>query len=52
MRAELEQLPPASPGYAALAARYDQSTQEVNDDVLEACLYILRGKLIAARPDA
>jgi hypothetical protein len=29
-RAELERLPPASPGHAALAALYDQSTAEVN----------------------
>lgn len=28
-RAELERLPPASPGYAALAALYDMSTEEV-----------------------
>ena len=31
MRAELERLPPASPGHAALAALYDRSTAEVND---------------------
>lgn len=31
MRAELERLPPASPGHAALAALYDKSTEEVND---------------------
>ncbi len=31
MRAELERLPPASPGHAALAALYDLSTEEVND---------------------
>jgi hypothetical protein len=31
MRAELERLPPASPGHAALAALYDRSTHEVND---------------------
>jgi hypothetical protein len=31
MRAELERLPSGSPGYAALAAVYDQSTVEVND---------------------
>jgi hypothetical protein len=30
-RAELERLPPASPGHAALAARYDKSTQEIDD---------------------
>jgi hypothetical protein len=30
MRAELERLPPASPGYAALTALYDRSTAEVN----------------------
>jgi hypothetical protein len=31
MRAELERLPPGSPGYAALSALYDQSTAEVNE---------------------
>jgi hypothetical protein len=31
MRAELERLPPASPGYAALTALYDRSTAEVNE---------------------
>jgi hypothetical protein len=31
MRAELERLPPASPGHAALRALYDISTEEVND---------------------
>lgn len=31
MRAELERLPPGSASYAALAARYDRSTEEVND---------------------
>jgi hypothetical protein len=30
MRAELEQLPPASSAHAALTALYDKSTQEVN----------------------
>jgi hypothetical protein len=30
MRAELERLPAGSPGHAALAALYDQSTEEVN----------------------
>lgn len=30
-RTELERLPPGSSGYAALAARYDRSTGEVND---------------------
>ena len=30
-RAELERLPPHSPGHAELAARYDQSTREVDD---------------------
>lgn len=29
MRAELERLPPASPGHAELATLYDKSTQEV-----------------------
>jgi hypothetical protein len=31
MRAELERLPPASPGHAGLAALYDKSTTEVNN---------------------
>lgn len=31
VRAELERLPPHSPGHAELAARYDQSTGEVDD---------------------
>lgn len=31
MRAELERLPPASPGHAALIALYDKSTQVIND---------------------
>lgn len=36
MRAELERLPPGSPGHAALKALYDQSTQEVNDRARKA----------------
>ena len=35
-RAELERLPPGSPGHAALAARYDESTGEVNDRARKA----------------
>jgi hypothetical protein len=31
VRAELERLPPHSPGHAELAARYDLSTQEIDD---------------------
>lgn len=31
MRTELERLPPASPGHAALAELYDLSTLEIND---------------------
>jgi hypothetical protein len=31
MRAELERLPPASPEHAALTARYDETTEEVDD---------------------
>jgi hypothetical protein len=31
MRAELERLPPTAPGHAALAARYDKTTEEVDD---------------------
>lgn len=30
-RAELERLPPGSPGHATLTARYDESTGEIND---------------------
>ena len=30
-RAELERLPPGSLGHAALTARYDESTEEIND---------------------
>jgi hypothetical protein len=30
-RAELERLPPASPGHAELLALYDQSTEEINE---------------------
>ena len=30
-RAELERLPPASPGHDELSALYDWSTEEVND---------------------
>jgi hypothetical protein len=36
MRAELEQLPPASSGHAALSALYDESTEEVNDRARKA----------------
>jgi len=36
MRAELERLPPASPGHAALAALYDQSTLEVDERARKA----------------
>ena len=36
MRAELERLPPASPGHAALAALYDRSTEEVTDRARKA----------------
>jgi len=35
-RAELERLPPGSPGHAALTARYDESTGEVNDRAHQA----------------
>jgi hypothetical protein len=31
MRAELERLPPAAPGHAALTVLYNQSTEEVNN---------------------
>jgi hypothetical protein len=36
MRAQLERLPSASPGYAALSALYDESTEEVNDRARKA----------------
>jgi len=36
MRAWLERMAPASPGYAALAELYDKSTQEVNDRARKA----------------
>jgi hypothetical protein len=36
MRAELERLPPASRGHAALSALYDRSTGEVNDRARQA----------------
>ncbi|HET9784158.1 MAG TPA: hypothetical protein VFP94_04260 [Terriglobales bacterium] len=36
MRAELERLPPHSPGHAELSARYDRSTQEVDDRARQA----------------
>jgi hypothetical protein len=36
MRAELERLPPGSPGHAALSALYDQSTEEVDNRAREA----------------
>ena len=35
-RAELERLPPGSPGHEALTARYDESTEEVNDRARKA----------------
>ena len=31
MRAQLERLPPASPGHAALTALYDKTTEEIDD---------------------
>jgi hypothetical protein len=36
MRAELERLPPGSPGHVALTARYDRSTEEVTDRARQA----------------
>jgi hypothetical protein len=36
VRAELERLAPHSPGHAELAARYDLSTQEVDDRARKA----------------
>jgi hypothetical protein len=36
MRAELERLPPSSPGRAALAALYDLSTEEIDDRARQA----------------
>jgi hypothetical protein len=36
MRAELERLPPASPGHVALLALYEESTEEVYDRARKA----------------
>jgi hypothetical protein len=36
MRAELERLPPASPGHSVLTALYDKSTEEVNNRARKA----------------
>jgi hypothetical protein len=36
MRAQLERLPPASPGHAALTALYDKSTEEIDDRARKA----------------
>jgi hypothetical protein len=36
VRAELEHLPPHSPGHVALSARYDLSTLEINDRARKA----------------
>jgi hypothetical protein len=36
MRAELERLPPHSPGHVELSARYDLSTQEIDDRARDA----------------
>jgi hypothetical protein len=36
MRAELERLPPASPGHVALSALYDKSTEEIDDRARKA----------------
>ena len=36
MRAELERLPPASSGHAALAALYDKTTEEVDHRARQA----------------
>jgi hypothetical protein len=46
MRAELERLPPGSPGRAALAALYDKSTEEVTDRARKAWSSAIQG----ARP--
>ncbi len=35
-RAELERLPPGSPGYAALTARYDESTDILRERLRES----------------
>jgi hypothetical protein len=50
MRAELERLPPGSPGYAALATLYDASTQEVNERARQA--WSSQGRSPQARPGA
>jgi hypothetical protein len=36
MRAELERLAPHSPGHAELSARYDRSTEEIDDRARKA----------------
>lgn len=36
MRDELERLPPGSPGHATLSARYDQSTEEIDERARKA----------------
>lgn len=36
MRAELERLPPTSPGHAALTALYDKTTEEVDERARDA----------------
>ena len=36
MRAELERLPPTSPGHAVLSALYDKSTEEINNRARKA----------------
>jgi hypothetical protein len=38
MRAELARLPPVSPAHVELSARYDWSTQEVNERARKAWL--------------
>lgn len=44
VRAELERLSPGSAEYAALTARYDESTAEVNDRAREAWAQEIRSQ--------
>jgi hypothetical protein len=45
MREELERLPPHSPGHVELAARYDLSTQEIDDRARNAWSTAGQGEL-------
>ena len=49
-RVELERLPPASPGHAALTARYDESTAEVDARARAAWAKAARAATPALKP--